>query len=61
MMPSSEKYQEGRVMEEFAPTRQHSCIEHMQQARQAMEVKEFMTGCNVNATKYGVKAGISVD
>jgi len=61
MMPSSEKYQEGMVMEELAPTRQHSCIEHMQQARQAMEVKEFMTGCNVNVTMNGVKTRFSVD
>jgi len=44
MVSSSEKYQEGRVMEELAPTRQHICIGHMQQARQAMEGMDFMTG-----------------
>ena len=61
MMSSSERYQEGRVMGELAPPRQHSCIEHKQQTRQAMEVKEFMTGCNVNVTMNGVKTRFSVD
>jgi hypothetical protein len=61
MMSSSEEYQEGRIMEELAPTRQHSCVEHMQQARQAMELNEFMTGGNVNVTKDGVKTRRSTD